>query len=291
MNDAEFATAVETALKDGRQLWPDVQVVDEDFAGRLRTLGADRDSIVRYGSDLFFAHACARSDPMALKVFERRILPSLDRYLRRCGIQGAALDDARQKVRMRLFSEPNPRIVAYAGRGSLQGWLRVVATRVALDMVDSSDAERTRLGDHDALGRLVAGGGDPELGATKSRMRASFQAALDEGLAGLSARAKTVLRLHYVDGLNIDAIAAVYHVHRATVARWLVAIRSAVLVNLREKLSLTVRPTSSDFRSLAAALRDELHISMDRVLATAGAAKAGKPGDDDADGDGDDPAV
>lgn len=274
MTDAEFATAVEGALRDGRQLWPDVAVADEDFARHLRALGADRDAIVRHGGDLFFALACARGDQAALRVFERRILPSLDRYLRRCGIQGAALDDARQKVRMRLFSDPNPRIAAYAGRGSLLGWLRVVATRVALDMVDSSDAERTRLGDHDALGRLVAAGGDPELGAAKSRMRASFQAALDEGLAGLSSRAKTVLRLHYVDGLNIDAIAAVYHVHRATVARWLVAIRSAVLANLRKKLSVTVRPTSSDFRSLAAALRDELHISMDRVLASAANARS-----------------
>lgn len=266
MSESDFDAAVAGAVEAAQELWPEVVVPPDVFREHLRQLGADTDAVTRHGPDLYFACACARTDPAALKLFERRILPSLDRYLRRCGIDGAALDDARQKIRVRLFSEPQPRIAAYAGRGSLLGWLRVVATRVALDMVDASDTERTRRGDHEALGRLVAGSGDPELGATKSRLRASFQAALDEGLAGLSPRAKTVLRLHYVDGLNIDAIAAVYHVHRATVARWLVAIRSAVLTNLRERLSLTVRPTSSDFRSLAAALRDELHISVDRVL-------------------------
>lgn len=267
MSESDFDAVLAEAAKAGRELWPEVSLDPEVFYQHVRRLGADADAVTRHGADLYFACACSRADPAALKLFERRILPSLDRYLRRCGIDGSTLDDARQKMRMRLFSEPQPRIAAYAGRGSLLGWLRVVATRVALDMVDTTDAERTRRGDHDALGKLVAGSGDPELGATKSLLRASFQAALDEGLQGLSARDKTVLRLHYVDGLNIDAIAAVYHVHRATVARWLVSIRATVLTNLRDRLSLTVRPTSSDFRSIAAALRDELHISMDRVLA------------------------
>jgi RNA polymerase sigma-70 factor (ECF subfamily) len=72
--------------------------------------------------------------------------------------------------------------------------------------------------------------------------------------------------MHYVDGLNIEAIGAVYHVHRATVARWLIAIRAEVLNGLRERFALAPKATSSDFRSYYSALRDELHLSISRVL-------------------------
>jgi RNA polymerase sigma-70 factor, ECF subfamily len=77
--------------------------------------------------------------------------------------------------------------------------------------------------------------------------------------------------MHYFDGLNIDAIAAVYQVHRATIARWLASTRAALVIKLRERLSSSLQASSSDFRSLVAALGPELHISVDRLLVAEGA--------------------
>jgi RNA polymerase sigma-70 factor len=254
--------AVRDADRWGRETWEGVIVPRDRFAGHCRRVGAGIDELTRNGADLYLACACAEGIAQALRVFERRLLPAIDPYMTRLGIRAAAMDEVRQQLRVRLFAE-RPRIATYSGRGPLVAWLRIVAVRLAFERGPApGDASE----DADAVGRLVASAGDPELDLTMSRFRERFQRALDESFALLSPRAKTLLRMHYVDGLSIDAMANVYGVHRATVARWLVGIRSTIVAGLRDRLMAEARPTSSDFRSLAAALRDELHISVERIL-------------------------
>jgi RNA polymerase sigma-70 factor (ECF subfamily) len=74
--------------------------------------------------------------------------------------------------------------------------------------------------------------------------------------------------MHFVDGLNIDEIGCVYRVHRATVARRLVAIRRRVLDNLRTELSLTLPATTSEFRSVLALIRGDLDLSLRHLFAS-----------------------
>src|SRR6185369_7238603 len=114
---------------------------------------------------------------------------------------------------------------------------------------------------------FIGGGHDPEIAVAKERLRQPLAAALEAALAALGAREKTLLRLHIVDNLTIDEIGALYRVHRATAARWLVSIRGSVLDAIRGHLGLSARPTSSEFRSIVALLRDELHVSVERALA------------------------
>ena len=48
--------------------------------------------------------------------------------------------------------------------------------------------------------------------------------------------------------------------HRATVARWLVAVRGRIYANVKNELGLARAPSSSELRSLVGLLRDEIHI-------------------------------
>ena len=66
-----------------------------------------------------------------------------------------------------------------------------------------------------------------------------------------------------VDDLNIDAI---YAVHRATAARWLVAIRTLVYDKLKEEFALRWKASSSGLRSIVRLLRDHIHITAKRAL-------------------------
>jgi RNA polymerase sigma-70 factor len=89
-------------------------------------------------------------------------------------------------------------------------------------------------GDNDALDALVGGTGAGETMLDTEHHREAFREALQEALAMLTAREKTLLRLHFLDGMNIDALGTVFQVHRATVARWLVSIRTRVLEDVRQ---------------------------------------------------------
>jgi RNA polymerase sigma-70 factor, ECF subfamily len=262
-----FEQAVALAAAAGRRCHPRVVIAADDFARHAAQVGADVAGLGEHGADLYLACACALGDRQALAVFEKQLLPAVDGKLRGMGVGEEQLDEIRQGLRVRLLSDGQPRIASYAARGPLVAWLRIAATRLALNIVDGARLESARMAaDGVALDRLITAAADPELEVVRGRFQAQFQRALDDSLAALYPRAKEVLRLHYLDGQNLEAIAAAYGVHRATVARWLVAIRSTVLANLRDRLRTTLHPTSSDFRSLAAALEDQLTISVDRLL-------------------------
>jgi DNA-directed RNA polymerase specialized sigma24 family protein len=49
---------------------------------------------------------------------------------------------------------------------------------------------------------------------------------VDGAIAALDAEERTLLRLHYLDGLNIERIAVVFNVSRATIGRRVIAVRS-----------------------------------------------------------------
>jgi RNA polymerase sigma-70 factor (ECF subfamily) len=274
---SSMAAAMASALAAGRAEWPEASLPEHLFCAHVARLGVDVEGLLRHGADLYITCACAAGDGAAVRAFERRLLPAVDQHLRAKGLARGQRDDVAQMVRIWLLAGARPRVGSYAGRGSLMGWLKLVAARRALRLRLRGGADPLCF-DDDLAARLVAETASPELCATRSRFRAEFQRALDASLTALSPRARALLRMHYIEGLNIDAIGAVYGVHRATVARWLAGIRAMMTARLRELVSGAQRPTSSAFRSLAAAVRDELHISVDRVLPRGGAcAPKGEP--------------
>ena len=141
---------------------------------------------------------------------------------------------------------------------------RVCALRLALDLKMSPEVAKR--GDNQALDALVGGANIGETVLDAEQHREAFREALQEALAMLTAREKTILRLHFLDGMNIDALGKVFQVHRATVARWLVSIRTRVLDDVRKRLSLDLGASSSEAQSLVRLLRSEVQLSIRRIL-------------------------
>ena len=69
---------------------------------------------------------------------------------------------------------------------------------------------------------------DPELLHLKQHYREAFRAAFASAMTSLSSEERVLLRQHFIDGLNIDEIAALHHIHRATAARWLAQARETI---------------------------------------------------------------
>ena len=77
------------------------------------------------------------------------------------------------------------------------------------------------------------------------------------------------MRLHYIDGVNIDGIGRIFQAHRATVARWLVRIRAEVLAQAKSILAERVGAEPEEADSVIAALAGEVDFTLSRVLGAA----------------------
>jgi RNA polymerase sigma-70 factor, ECF subfamily len=255
---------MDTAFAAGQGAWPGVNLDKSVFAERMRELQVDPEALARRPEDLYLATACVRKDPTALALFERTFLASVTRQLGRVALGPAEQDELLQRLRVLLLVGPSPKLLQYRGSGPLGAWVRVCALRLAIEM--DAAAGSVRRSDDQALDRLMVGTPGGEVLLDAEHHRESFRVALQEALAALNTKEKTLLRLHFLEGMNIDALASVFHVHRATVARWLVAIRTGVLKTVRKRLSIDLGATPSEAKSLVRLLGSEVELSVHRLL-------------------------
>jgi RNA polymerase sigma-70 factor (ECF subfamily) len=174
------------------------------------------------------------------------------------------LDELRQRLRVRLLTGPSPRIATFQGHGPLGAWVRVAAARMAADLQWGERGAELR--DGALVDALVHAGADPEMVTARGEHRAEFRQALADCIGALGAREKTLLRMTFLDSMNIDEIGVVYRVHRATVARWVAAIRREVFEGVCRRLSLNLRSSPSEVASLVRLVRSEVDLSIGRLL-------------------------
>lgn len=264
--------ALRALIQRAREAWPGIDVPEEDFAALLaaHTTGPDARPLAEQAAvETWLALACARGNGKALRELEARTFPGARAALSRMGLPADAIDEVLQSLREKLLvaqdGEP-ARILAAAAHGDLPGVIRVAAVRTALNLRRRD--QRLDLGDAPLLDELAADD-DPELVALKEQHRAAFKAAIEDALAGLSARERTILRMHLVHGLSIDAIGGTYKVHRATAARWLTAIREKLDRETRRLLRERRGLTDPEVDSLARLVESRIQVSFQRVLFSA----------------------
>jgi RNA polymerase sigma-70 factor (ECF subfamily) len=263
MNDAAFAEAIGGALQAGRAAWPQVALGDSAFAQWARAARLEIEALVERGAELYLVAACLAQDRRALEAFERHYLSAFTQTAGRVALTPDQADELRQQLRVLLLVGPSPKLATFRGQGPLTAWVQVCAVRLAFRL--SAGRERLDAG-ASLLEGLVVEDADQELLAAKSLYRDAFQSALEECFAALPGRHKTLLRMHFLDGMSIDEMGRVFHVHRATIARWLVAIRKDVLDQVCRKVALNLRTSSSEFRSLVRLVRSDVRLSLGRML-------------------------
>lgn len=271
-------TTVTPTLQDvidrARAGWPELDLDEAGFLAHVeRGVGrplAQLDAselAALHAADLWLAFGCSVGDPAALAAFDGEVLSQTGMLLGRMQPKPELVDEVRQALRHKLLvAEPGqrPRIAEYAGRGPLQAWVRVTAVRAALDLLRAQGVRTGADVEPDDLAR--DGGDSPELEYVKERYRPQFKAAFQEALRGLDAEQRNVLRLHVVEGLNIDEIGALFKVHRSTVARWIAAARNQVLAAARKRLRAELGLSAGEFDSLAGVVRSQLDLSVAKIL-------------------------
>jgi RNA polymerase sigma-70 factor (ECF subfamily) len=254
-------------LTTGKARWPDVAVTAEQLG---RFLASRPDALATepvLADDLFLACACLEGDTAALAHFDALYLAQIPAFISRVDSSPDTAADVRQLIAVRFLvgdGERPPRIVEYNGRSSLGSWLRVAAVHLALDLVRA----RQRVpSDEDAADDLVASS-DPELEYIRANYGQAFRGAFSDALAALQPRWRTVLRLHFVDGLTIERIAELYDAHRVSVSRWVSAAREWLADETRRLLKERLELSPTEFDSLFRLVHSQLDISLRKLLGT-----------------------
>lgn len=206
-----------------------------------------------HADDLALAAALARGDAGAVATFEDRIVPDVRGALVRLGRDHDFVEEALQRVRVRLLVGEPPGIAGYRGRGRLAAWVQIVAIREALMMMRATRREVP--GDGELVRLAVT---EPALARSSRAHKEAFTHAFARAFDELGERERTCLRLCFLDGLGTEELARLFRVHRVTAFRWLRDAREALLAATRRhfvaSVALPDRDVTSLMRSLASSL-------------------------------------
>lgn len=262
--------ALSAALASARQTWPTLAITDDVFLKHLARVDLTTDPVGAlsrlHHADLFVACACARGAVAAVAAIDQQIKAIVPKAVAHLGDRSFAAD-VQQVVSERLLlprADGTVKIVEYLGSGPLGGWIRVVALRVALNLRRGA-AEKTADRQQD-IDLLEATALDPETQVLRSRCKDQFGATFRDALNSLSARERTVLRMHFTDVLSIDEIGAVFRVHRVTAARWINQAQAALIQQLQRLLSERLGLSASELQSLGRFVRSEVTDSLHNWL-------------------------
>ena len=251
------------------EAWPGIAVTAGDLAAAIARLAGGTDVAAAVTGlrldELVLAQACARADARALAHFETGYLSKVRGFLARHAAREAD-DEVRQLLRERLLlprPDGPPRIADYSGRGSLSGWLRVAALRVASNL---RRGERPTQELDDADGQQALAHAAPELVLLEQRFAVPFRAALRDAFLGLDPEERTVLKLHFWDGLTVEQLGPILGVSRATAGRRLIAARRALEAVTIDLLGDRTQAPPSELRSALRVLVSRLDVSLRTLI-------------------------
>jgi RNA polymerase sigma-70 factor (ECF subfamily) len=271
----EFAAALAREAARGAAAWPGLELEPALFraylAARVPGEGDPAAALEAMAlEDLYLACACVHGDRRAIAAFSERFVKVSVAAAARSRKGALAVDDMLQLVLEKLLAprgEQPPRLAEFAGQGGLRAWVRVSVVRAGIDLerrlarriVPEASEPAFNLEDH-------ATTGDPELDYLKRHYRDEFRQAFAAALERLDARSRNALRHHLVDRLSIDQIGALYHVHRATAARWISHARESLLAGTRAALQERLRLGEGEYASIMRLIDSMLEVSVQRLL-------------------------
>jgi len=253
VSDDEFATTVAAVVAKYLFGKAEARPSRSDVRSFLESL---------HSGDLVIAIACARGNEEAWEEFVREH----GAYAKQCARQLAfryrwpdsAEDDLVESLWGDLFglrseSGRASKFGAYAGLGSLRGWLRAVLYQIA---VDRHRGIRESVPIEDVEHRVVSR--RSESGPLSDRYTSAAREALTTALSELDSERKLILSYYYFDELTLKQIGELYGVHEATASRWVARAQSEVRKSVERILKRQFGFNSAQIEaSLASAAKAE----------------------------------
>jgi RNA polymerase sigma-70 factor (ECF subfamily) len=260
----------------GGKAWPGFAPRPETLAAavidKLRGATDPIDALSRLDPpEVWLAAACADAIPAALRAFEDRFVQPLDGPLSAAVRDAARADEIRQRLRQRLLTRTEQgtvRLVEYAGEGKLRALVKVTAMRIATDLAreEKRSPHKFAAAEVDTAEALMDDDVGPEVRAVLGQHREAIKRAFEAAVTELDPTDKGMLRLHLLEGISIDGIAALHGVHRSTAARRILRVRGQVGDRVRALLRERLALSDPGLESLFRAVDSQLDLSLTRVL-------------------------
>jgi len=256
----------QAAFELGRQAYPAVEVPKSAFVAFAEARGSTWRGSPERAADLYLACGCVERIPNAIAEFLSSFCERIPGYIRRVIRDADAVAEVRQVLVTRCLvgdgSSP-PALSSYSAAGSLEGWLRASAVREALALSRRSGRHTD---DVEAALEARAQWADAEISLYKRIYGEPVRRAFSEACAQLEPEERTLLRLHYVQGVTTASLATMYGSSRATLVRRMAAAREALLVRVKTLLKAASGIAEQDFDSLLRVLKSQLDLRLSVVL-------------------------
>lgn len=252
-------------LELAQATWPQVELDAGGFGAFLAARVQD-ELRAAHVTDLYLCWAVLAGQPLAISAFEQLLSTWASSALQRAP-PGVDRDEVLSALRLKLMvarPEAPAALGAYTGRGPLKAWVAIATLRALSDAIrrspEPAPAEAMELAVN-----LVddSRSVDSQLGT--AQFRPHLREALEASLRELPLRLRTVMRLHFVDGVPAEVLAKMYGVHRATTSRWILEARRRVLERTWEQLADVVGPET--FSSIRREL-EHFELSLPDLFAT-----------------------
>lgn len=263
----ELEACLEDRCRAAEQAYPGATIDRPRFVAALAALPGTVDAVDDESArELALALGCDAGEPAALETFERLYLSGVPRAIASMKLSDDVVDEVVQQVREKLLvREDGPaRIVGYAGRGTLRGLLKVMATRAAIGLIRKQGREAPA----DEAMLDAVGERDPELAFLQEHYRSAFREAFEDAVATLEPRERNLLRLHFLRKVTLEALARMYGVHRATVVRQIAQVREKIERATKKGMRERLRIPAHELDSVLDLIRSRFDVSVERILRT-----------------------
>jgi RNA polymerase sigma-70 factor (ECF subfamily) len=262
-DEAELEELLAKVVRDGRSVWPDLEVDPEAFVRHIaERIPGDvplREALeTLHTGDLYLACGCLLQSPRAIAHFDSSFIARIS--------SGAGSDgEIAQGLRVRMLVGVDgqlPKIASYAGRGPLSAWVRVSAARLAVDIHRNEHEPAV-----DPAWPVRGVPLDPELLYVKDRYGEEFGKALESAFSKLTTRIRTILQLYFLEGVGAAQIAQSYGTSTRTVQRWIATAQGEIVDEVRAVMSKRYQLSNSQLDSLFGAVETEMVAALRRVFA------------------------
>ena len=255
---------VEVLYGAGKDAWPEIVVDREHYAAAVARHGVENPA---RGADLYVAVACVDGDTKAIEAVRAKLRSAVEFAASKTTASKDQIADVTAQLSRILFVDEPERpaaLRAYSARGDIQAYLRVIARRELMRVVNLGRREVEI--DDDLVDGIVPPS-DPEISMLRARFHGDVHKAMRTAVGALDDRDRALLRYAFVDGLNVDEIGKLYDVHRATAARWVAAARERLGTRIREEVAAQLQIDVAEVDSIVRLVQSRIDVSLERVLA------------------------
>jgi RNA polymerase sigma-70 factor len=224
-------------------------------------------------SDLFLTTACAAGDGAAWEVFRRQYRSVIHSAALKTSTSASEAAELSDTLLTDLFLPHESRrgeskIAQYHGLGSLEGWIKVVVHRMAIDQIRLHRREvpiedlEGELPSNSAHGRTDESIKERDTHHARDMVSQCLTTALEQ----LDAQERLVLNLYFLNGVNLKGIGQFLKAHESTASRLIERLKTQLNKSVNKQLQEKFKVRKTEVPHLIELAQGHLEIDLKKIL-------------------------